>query len=625
MDEALLLGVAGIIVLGIAAQWVADRLRLPSILLLLLGGFVAGPVLGLLDPDALIGEVLPALVSLAVGIILFDGGLSLRFTEIREVRVVVRRLITVGALVTIAVATLAARFLLDFDWRLSLLLASILVVSGPTVVLPLLRHIRPSARLGSAIKWEGIFIDPIGAVLAVLVFEVILVGAEGQHFTLAVLLGLLVTGAVGALVGVAAAWLLVSALKHYLVAHHLEIPVTVGMVVLAFAGSNLVRPESGLLATTIMGVAMANQRSVPVRHIVEFGETVGVLLTSVLFVVLAARLELADFAGLGWSILVYLAILVLVARPLAAALSTAGSEMRWQERVVVGWMAPRGIVAASVASVFALRLSDAGVAKAELLVPYVFSVIVGTALVYGLTAAPLARALGVADPDPQGIVLVGAHAWARRIGETLSAAGFRVLMIPTNRHDLAAARLQGLAVHPGSILEEDALEHVRLEGIGWMVAMTQNEEFNSLAALRFIDRLGRKHVFQLPADREPGTDREVTHELRGRLAFGDDATFHAISQRFADGAVVKRTKLSEEFGFDDFCATYDGSVLPLFRIRDGQLHVVSQDDLDARPGDLVVSVVPGPDVEATRRQAAAEQDERREAASRVAQETADGH
>lgn len=594
-EHLLLIGLSSIIVLGIAAQWLAAKLRLPGILLLLLAGFVAGPVTGLLDPDALFGDILPTLISLAVGIILFDGGLSLRFSELREVRSTVRRLISIGAAVTLVVGTLAAHWLLAFEWRLSLLLSAILIVSGPTVILPLLRHIRPKGRTGSVLKWEGIFIDPIGAVVAVLIFEVIIAGGERQEFTLNVLTGLVGTALIGGLVGLGAAFLLVVLLRRFLIPSHLEVPVTLMFVVAAFASSNLLQPESGLLAVTIMGVGLANQRITPIRHIVEFGETVGVLLTSVLFVVLAARLELSDFAGVGGAIIGFIAILVLVARPLATVLSTVGTDMSWRERTVVAWMAPRGIVAASVASIFALRLSEANVDNAELLVPYTFATIVGTVAIYGLTAGPLARRLGVADPDPSGVLIIGAHHWARKIAAVLQESDVKVVLVPTNRAEVAAARLDGFTVHVGSVLQEEAFEQLDLDGIGQVVAMTHNEEYNALAGLRLMEVLGRQHVFQLPADREPGQEREVTHELRGRLAFGSAVTFQRLAERFREGATVKRTKLTEEFDFSDLCAQYEGEVTPLFVIRPGSMEVVSEDGLTAGPGDAVVSIVPGED------------------------------
>lgn len=594
-QELVLVGVASIVVLGIASEWIATRLRLPGILLLLVVGFVAGPVSGLLDPDALFGDVLPTLVSVAVGIILFDGGLSLRFAEVGEVRSAVRRLITVGALTTWVLVTLAAYWLLDLGWQMSLLLAAILIVTGPTVILPLLRQIRPRGRVGSVLKWEGIFLDPIGAVIAVLVFEVIVAGGAGQEFTTNVLSGLVRTAVVGGMVGLGAAALLAGLLRRFLVPSHLEIPVTLMLVVLAFAGADLLQPESGLLATTVMGVGLANQRITPVRHIVEFGETVGVLLTSMLFIVLAARVSLAEVGAVGWPIVAFVAVLILVVRPLATVLSTLGSEMTWREIAVIAWMAPRGIVAASVASLFALRLSEADVAGAELLVPYAFTTIVGTVAVYGLSTGLLARRLGVADPEPRGVVIVGAHEWARRIGGVLRDEDVAVVMAPTNRRDLADARLAGFTVYAGSVLEEGALDRMNLDGIGQMIAVTRNEEFNALVALRFMAVLGRQHVYQLPTDEAPSQESEVTHDLRGRLLFGTAVTFGYLTERFRDGAEVKRTRLTDEFSYADLCAEYDDAVTPLFVLRGEGLHVVSSDGVDAGAGDTVVSVVPGED------------------------------
>lgn len=595
VEEHLLIGVSSIVVLGMTAQWIADRLRLPSILLLLLAGFVAGPVTGLLQPAELFGKLLPTLVGLAVAIILFDGGLSLRISEIRDVRSAVRRLITIGVLTTLVVGAAASRLLLPFDWRMSLLLAAILTVSGPTVILPLLRHMRPRGNAGSVMKWEGIFNDPVGAVLAVLIFEVIVAGGSRGELGASVVVGIARTALVGTVVGVAAALLTVALMNRYLVSHHLEIPMVIMIVVAAYAVSNLAQAESGLLAATIMGVALANQRVTPVRHIVEFGESVGILLTSVLFVVLAADLELSQFTTLGWPVVVFIAVLVLVVRPLAVALSTWRSELTVRERVVLGWMAPRGIVAASVASVFAIRLDAAGIARAELLTPYVFTVIVATATIYGLTAAPLARRLGVADPAPQGVALIGAHRWARRFAEVLEAADVRTLVIPTNRADLSASRLAGLRAHTGSILDDEGIEQVDLDGIGWVLALTHNDEFNSLAALRFMQALDRRQVLQLPADRAPGTVREVTHDLRGRLAFGTDVTFQSIEDRFAAGADVKKTRLTPEFDLDAMCQRYGGAVTPLFILRDGQLRVVSAEDDPPRVGETVIALVDQPE------------------------------
>lgn len=593
MNEELLLGVGAIVVLGTSAQLVASRLRIPSILVLLLAGVVAGPLTGFVHPDEVFGEVLPTLVSLAVALILFDGGLDLRISELRDVRSVVRRLISVGVVVTWVVGAVAARYVLGLPLGLSVLLAAVLTVSGPTVVIPLLRHIRPTGRTASALKWEGIFVDPVGAVLAVLVFEVLVVGESRGAAGGTLVLGLARTALVGTLIGIAVAALLVWLLDRYLIADHLEVPATVGLVILAFVGSNLLSPESGLLAVTVMGVAVANQKRVPVNHIIEFNESIGVLLTSVLFVVLAARLTTDDLALIGWPVLAFIAVLVLVARPLAVLASTVATDLDRREFALLAWMAPRGIVAASVASIFALRLEEEGFVGAELLVPYTFAVIVGTVALYGLTAGPLARRLGLAQAGPVGLVVVGAHRWAREIAAVLCDVGVRTIVVPTNRTELRAARLAGLDVFSGSVLKEDVFDELSLDGVGGMVALTHNEEFNALAAVRFTEVFGRSAVYQLSPDREPGQDNEVTRELRGRVLFGPQATFTRLDERFAEGAQLKRTKITAEFDRAAFAERYGPGAMVLFVLEDdGSLQVVTDEaPADPVPGQTLIALV----------------------------------
>jgi NhaP-type Na+/H+ or K+/H+ antiporter len=292
MVEHILLSLASIIVLGIGAEWLAWRLRLPSILLLLIFGIVVGPVTGFLNPDALFGDLLLPVVSIAVAIILFEGGLNLRISELRQVGGVVRNLITIGVLVTWLIGAGAAHFLLGLNFALALLLGAILVVSGPTVIMPLLRHLRPSGQVGSILKWEGIVIDPIGAILAVLVFEAILAGGFREAAAVTVI-GLLKTILIGGGIGMLGAMIMVLLLRRFWIPDFLHGAVSLTLVIAVFAGSNLLQTDSGLLAATVMGIYLANQRTVSVRHIVRFKENLRVLLISGLFILLAARLQVS--------------------------------------------------------------------------------------------------------------------------------------------------------------------------------------------------------------------------------------------------------------------------------------------------------------------------------------------
>jgi NhaP-type Na+/H+ or K+/H+ antiporter len=596
MADDLLLGLASIIILGIGAEWLAWRIRLPSILLLLIFGFIAGSVTGFLKPDEMFGDLLLPIVSLAVAIILFEGGLNLKISELRRIGSVVRNLVTIGVLATWLIGGAAAFFLLNLELPLAILLGAILVVTGPTVIVPLLRHLRPGGQVGSILKWEGIVIDPIGAVLAVLVFEVI-IASSAQEATALVITSLLKTIFAGGAIGAAGAIILILLLRSYRIPDFLHSAVTLTVVIGAFTASNLIQNESGLLAATVMGIVLANQKSVSIRQITKFKENLSLILISSLFILLAARLNLDNLSQIiGLGSLGFLAVLMLVARPLSVALSTARSALSLKERLFLSWLAPRGIVAAAITSVFALRLVEAGYPQAELLVPLAFIVIAGTVAVYGLTATPVARWLGIAQPHPQGILIIGAHTWARNIASSLQAEGIKVMVADANWASISTARMTKLPTFYGNILSQYALEEMELGGIGRMLALTSDSDFNSLAVLHFVDIFDRAQLYQLPLEGEKeGDKRTVSRHLRGRLLFGPDLTYGHLSRLFAGGATIKTTSLTEEFDYDDFQAHRASKTIPLFLIsQNGNLTVFTMDNPpQPQPGQKLISIIPG--------------------------------
>ena len=596
MDERHLTGLALIFVLGFAARWIAWRLRLPSILLLLLAGLLAGPFGGYLDPQELFGEALLPFVSLSVSLILFEGGLSLNIRELKEIGRVVTRLITVGVLVTWVLASLGAWLALRLELPLAILLGAVFVVTGPTVIIPLLRQVRPSERIRNVVKWEGILVDPVGAILAVLVYEAILTGGlSGEGGA-----GFVYAMATGAGVGVAFAALMVPLLYYRWVPQMLHNAFSLAMVFGAFTVSNHLEPESGLLATTVMGIALANQRIQDVRHIVEFKENLRVLLISTLFILLAARLSLDDLMGLGWGSLIYLAMLIFVIRPVTVWVSAAGSPLTGQERTFLAWMAPRGIVALAVASVFAERLVEAGMTQAERLAPITFGVVAGTVVVYGLAAFPLARRLGLAEPKPQGVLFVGAQGWACELALALQKEGFTIMMADSQWSNVAAARMKGLRTYFGNVLSEHALDEVDLHGIGKLLAMTPNAEANALAAVHFGETFGSRDAYQLATDEGKASRRrlELSDHLQGRTLFCGEATFQQLERLIAGGATVKTTRLSEEFDYAKFVAKYGEESILLFvvdRSRDEEKLLVCTVDapIRPRPGQTVISLIAG--------------------------------
>lgn len=590
MDE--LQGITALVCLGMAAQWLAWRLRMPSILLLLLFGFFSGSEwLDLGISNLLDANVLFPFVSVSVGIILFEGGLSLRLSEFRSHGRTVTRLVTVGALVTWVLATLGARLLVGFEWDMAILVGAILIVSGPTVVLPLLSHINPVGRTGPILKWEGIAIDPVGATIAVLVYEGLDIGRLGEaagHGVLGMVKTILVGGGLGLLAG----YLLVLLIRKRWIPDHLQSPIALALVVAAFALSHRVQHESGLLAVTVMGVFAANAKSVSVSHILEFKENLRVLLISSLFLLLASRVTLADLGELHGGAFAFLAALILVVRPVAVFLSARGSRLSVKEKIFLAWLCPRGIVAAAVASVFSLNLM-ATQPQARMLVPVTFLVIVGTVVVYGLTAGPLARRLGLAVPNPQGVLFIGAHRWARDIALALQAEGLSVLLVDANRANVGAARLAGLPVKKGNALDESFEESLTLPGIGRVLALTPNDEVNTLAALNFRHQFGRSETYQLVPDTVPRTDAASTQpEHGGRGLFREDADFFELSKRATRGK-VRVTALTEQFDLESFRAHHGDKALELFALQpDGKLVVATAEEpLRALAGARIVALV----------------------------------
>lgn len=590
-----LIALASVAVLGIGAQWLAWRIRLPSILLLLVAGLVAGPFTGWLDPDALLGDVLFPFVSLSVAVILFEGGLTLELGELTDIRPVLVRLVSVGVLVTWVLASVLAHWVTGLPWELAAVFGAVLTVTGPTVIGPLMRHVRPTGSVGAIAKWEGIVADVLGATLAVLVFQAI--GGEHIAGTRSVALwGLPRTLLVGTVAGLAGALLLAVPLARHWVPDYLQSPVTLGVVLGVFTVCQSLQHESGLLAVTLMGFLLANQdvppmnRVVrfPVRHIAQFKENLRVLLISTLFILLAARITPADLRATNTGILLFVALLILVVRPIAVLLSTIGTRLTLRERVFLSWMAPRGIVAAAVSALFALRLEDT-YPEARLLAPFCFLVIIGTVAVYGLSAAPLARKLGLSSANAQGALIVGAGPFARELARTLTAEGVPVTLVDTNHAAVSQARLAGLSAFYGSVLDEDRDHELELGGLGHLLALTPNDEVNTLAAMHFAELFGRARVFQLC----PRDARKNSTEIRGRDLFHPEAHFEELERRVLAGASVKRTHLTSEFDYEALQERYQGRALPLFRIlADGSLQVFTAEDApDAGPGDLLMSLV----------------------------------
>jgi len=547
-DPTLVIALA--VATGIAAQIVSARLRIPAILPLLLIGFLAGPVLGFVAPDAVFGDLLFPGVSMGVAVILFEGALTLRLADIRGAEQIVLRLITLGVIVTIAVAAAAAHWALDMAWPLAVLFGAIVSVSGPTVIVPLLRSIRPTERLARILHWEGILIDPIGAVLAVIVFEAILAGVESAETPVLELGRILASGG---LIGGAAGYGLAIVLRRHLIPDFLRNVATLAIVLLVFALADSLAKEAGLVAVTAMGLTLANLPGVPRDEILDFKESLSVLLISVLFLLLAARIDPAALSMLGPAIGAILAAVLFLARPLSVLASTLGSEITWRERALLAWIMPRGIVAAAVAALFGLRLEEAGIAGGELLVPLVFSVIVASVVLHSVTGRPLAKLLGVAEPEARGVLIVGGNPVAQAIAEALKDLGVRVLLADVSYAQVRRARMAGIPTFFGNPVSEYADRRLDLVGVGVLLALSRQPSLNAIAGIRYRSEFGSASVYTVRRE-SSAVDPEaksVPHSFRGRLLFEPEMTLERLEREIDDGKEIRIAKLSEDFTFGD--------------------------------------------------------------------------
>lgn len=589
MEHNELLIISGVLAAGGLCQWFAWRVKIPAILPLLAIGFLAGPILDILHPQAVLGDLFFPLISLAVAVILFEGALTLNWNEVRTVASTVRNLLVIGALITWIGGAVAARLIIGLSWDLALLFGALIIVTGPTVIAPLLRNVRPTANLGSILRWEGIIIDPIGASIALLVFDAIAAGGLNWQQTLVSLARITI---VGLALGLGSGYLIYHLIRRYLIPDYLRDISVLTFVTGIFALSDVLAAESGLLAVTVMGVYLANTDLRQLREIWYFKERLSVLLISTLFILLAANVQMSDLALLDWRTLLLLAIIMGVLRPLGVQISALRSSLSVNERLFLSWVAPRGIVAAAVSSLFAFRLVDLGYEDARILGPLVFLVIVGTVLVQGSTAKRIARWLGVSEADPQGFLLMGASPFARALAKVLQEEGFVVRLVDSNPQQVVRARVDGLQVCQGNILSDSIEESLDLSGIGYFLALTSNDEANALACHHFTENFGSSHVYQLQPSASAKGNAAPTQGAQGRILFGKEVTYQYLEECMAAGALLRRTQLTDKYTMADFRQQSLPDRCLLLAIQAGHVTLADTDHPLQPAGDaLLVSLV----------------------------------
>lgn len=607
-----MLELAGIIVLGIFAQWLAWRTKVPAILPLILIGLIVGPISTffthdgekLLEPllgkneDGMVGifpgKYLFSFVSLAIGVILFEGGLTLKRKEIAGVGPAILKMITVGSLITFIGSGLAAHYIMGLNWAISFLFGALIIVTGPTVIAPILQNIPLNRNVSTVLKWEGILIDPIGALVAVLVFEFIRSAEGGVEFTSHALVSFFQILFIGLAMGAIAGYALYQFIIRDLIPHYLLNVFTLAMVLLIFVFSDALAHESGLLSVVVMGMVLGNMDVPWLKEILSFKESLSVLLISILFIILAALINIDDIQIIisDWRALGLFLSITLILRPVGVFLSTLSSELNLREKLFISWVGPRGIVAAGIASLFGLTLTTETppVEDAEFLVPLVFMIVLGTVLINATTARMVARLLKVTLDSSEGILIVGANGASRIIGQYLQGLDRHVVLIDNNESNVNKAREESLEAYNVNIYTDDLAEQFELLDMGYMISMTSSSDINNYAVRKYQKIFGENGAFRLLTPDELKRDREKLPQ-QGIFSYTDD--FLNLNEIARDYPKVHELKVESKEDIERILdrTAVNTHTAPLFLLMPGgNLEPIppTLDELDMEEGIKVV-------------------------------------
>ncbi|WP_242153757.1 cation:proton antiporter [Sphingomonas sp. BAUL-RG-20F-R05-02] len=552
MEDTILLLVVGVAVAGVFGQWLGWRLKLPAIIPLLVIGAIAGPIAGIVKPSVALGEVMRPAIGMAVAIIVFEGGLNLNLRELRSAGSGVLRLVAVALPLNWLFGTLAAHFVAGMSWQVSILVGAILVVTGPTVIMPLLRQAKLEPRSAAFLKWEAIVNDPIGATITLLVLSFLTLSTTMSNTDAVLQLAwrTLLGGGIAAALGLAVPFGIRTLFRRDLAPEYLKTPILLAGALGVYAAGEAIQPETGLVGATLFGVVLANIDVTGLQELRRFKESLTVFLVSGLFILLTANIDRQTVMMLSWPIAATTLAILFVARPLAIGLATLGAKVSWSERLLVGWIGPRGVVAAAIAGVAGERLAKAGYPDANLVLPLVFAVIASTVLLHGLSLAPLARRLKLASGGRGGVLIVGASAWTIGLGEALRGAGIPVLLVDRSANALRAARLAGLQTLRVEILSVIGEEVVDLRDYEHLLAATPDDAYNALVCTRFAPELGRERVYQIAPDDSTGRYASA-REWRGKIAVAMDMAHARLSDLMQAGASFLVEPADQRSGDDE--------------------------------------------------------------------------
>lgn len=581
--------------LGIGAQWLAWRTNLPGIVLMAIAGLIAGPVLGILRPEEAFGDYYKPIISLAVAVILFEGGLQLKFSELRGLGRGIGQIVLLGGPLVWIFGSMAGHYVAGLDWPTAILFAGIMIVTGPTVIIPLLRQAKLSSRPSALLKWEGIVNDPVGALAAVITFEFIIARTaahlEGWQVFGSLLIGSILCILWGLLVGRG----LAEVFRRGWAPEYLKASILLAGIFLAFSLANVLQEEGGLIAVTVMGITMANAKLPSINQLRHFKENITILFVAGVFVLLTANLTWDTLALIDGRIMAFVVVMLIIVRPLAIMLSTIGSGLSLSERILVSWIAPRGIVAVAVSGLFAASMTaENGFRDGDLMVPLSFAMVFATVILHGFTIAPLGKLLGLASKAPPGVLIVGASPWSIAMAKRLKELDFPVLVSDPSYRRLKGARENGIETFYGEILSEVTEHHIEFNRYGYLLALTGNESHNALVCTDLAPEMDRNATYQLSARGRAEDDRKaVSFSLQGRQFIDEKVGLEDLMSKHWAGWSFHFTRLSDEYSPESFLEKLpEDAMLIMVQRKSGLLFQSGEAPIELRSGDRVLTYRP---------------------------------